>query len=298
MTSAVFESVRKNNLAGHVKELTSQGPRHVSNSEGVAKALAYLKKTLSEYDFQVHEEKYGKQAHDVNLWCELPGTGKQAALEIGAHWDTVKDSPGADDNASGVAGVLEIARVLKADAKQASKLARTVRFCFFGGEEDTPDLCTGSRHHVTALQAAPDGAIVLEMIAYRSTGENSQTLPGALTKMKPSLKKLTKGDFIAAVGIDDANAYLEALANAGSTYQLPVVAVPLPSGGDYAKSDFARSDHFPYWQNGWRGVMVTDTADFRNPNYHKKTDTDKTLDFDFATQVTATVLDAVRKLAG
>lgn len=295
-----FEPVNKANLLAHVKELTKQGPRHESNRDGVLAALGYLKKTLSGYGYHVQEEKYGKKdPHEVNLWCELPGTGSDPVLEIGAHWDTVAGSVGADDNASGVAGVLEVARMLQADHTRVRKVTRTLRFCLFGGEEETPLLCTGSRHHVDSLEAAPDGIIVLEMIACRKVEPKSQRIPEALGRLIPELTKQTTGDFIAAIGRSDATGYLDALGAGGRKRSVPVVSVPLPlMGGNYAGTDMARSDHFPYWKKGWKGVMVTDTADFRYLDYHRPTDTIDKLDFDFAAQVTAAVADAVRKLVG
>lgn len=290
------EAVKQANLKAHVTELTKNGPRYLSDKSAVTAALTYLKKCLTDAGYTVTGEAFGTDAHEVNLCCELTGTGTGAVLEIGAHWDSVSTSPGADDNASGCAGLLEIARVLMADHKKGLKLARTVRFCLFGGEEDSP-ICTGSRHHVKSLKSAPHGVIVLEMIGYRSTTKGSQRIPSSLAMLVPAVAKLDTGDFIAAIGIADAASFLDELETAGKTHKLPVAAVKLPTGSTYAGSDVSRSDHAPYWAAGHKGVMVTDTAEFRNPNYHKSTDLIGTLDFDFAEQVTATVADAVRKLA-
>jgi Zn-dependent M28 family amino/carboxypeptidase len=295
MSSPTFTPVDEDNLKAHVRELTAHGSRYRDNPTGVTAALTYLKKCLSGYGYTIQEEAYGKDAHEVNLFCELAGTGSTPVLEIGAHWDTVQNSPGADDNASGVAGVLELARVLQADQKIGHKLAKTVRFCLFGGEEDSP-LCTGSRHHVASLKSEPDGVIVLEMIACRNKTPGSQKIPPALAA-DPTLKKQTTGNFIATIGIEDAAAYLTALVSAGPAYSLPVVPIKLPPG-DYTATDVSRSDHRPYWQRGWKGVMVTDTAEFRYPHYHKSDDTYDKLDFEFAKEVTAAVAHAVRTLAG
>jgi len=293
MTQASYSEVDGKELKAHVTALTRNGPRHESKPDAVKAALVYLTDRLSRAGYKVHEEKYGKGPYDVNLYCELTGTGSKPVLEVAAHWDTVKDSPGADDNASGAAGVLEIARVLRADLELGHEPARTVRFCLFGGEEDQPNLCTGSRYHVKNLKAPPDGVIVLEMIAFTSA---SQEIPSDLVKMDPNLKKLTKGDFIAAIGLQDAKHYLAALVGDGtprSPAMVPVTLPGVPKGG----SRLASSDHLPYWLEGWKGVMVTDTAEFRNSNYHEPTDTLDTLDFAFAGKVTAIVVDAVRNLA-
>lgn len=294
-TTPPREQVKKSNLTTHVTELTRNGSRHKSNPTGVSAALTYLKAYLSTEGYTVQEEKYGTGAHEVNLCCELAGTGTGEVLEVAAHWDTVEHSPGADDNASGVAGVLEAARVLAADHKLKFTLARTVRFCLFGGEEDQPDLCTGSRYHVDKLKAAPYGVIVLEMIGCQKTAPNSQQIPAAL-KSLPGVGGLTVGDFIAAIGLADAAAHLSALSSAATAHKMKLVPIKLPLG-DYSRTDVARSDHFPYWRKSLPGVMVTDTANFRYPDYHKSTDTIDKIDFDFAAQVTAAVVDAVRELA-
>lgn len=300
------EPVMQANLVTHVKELTAKGPRHRTNPTAVTATLTYLKTCLSGYGYNVHDEPYGKDPHEVNRWCELTGTGKGPVLEIGAHWDTVELSPGADDNASGVAGLLEIARVLRTDQANGRVLTRTVRFCLFGGEEDQPNLCTGSRHHVSTFTTStmPDGAIVLEMIGYRDANPNSQQIPGELLKLNPLLKAKTTGDFIAAIGIDNAKGYLTELETGASTHKVPMVRVDLPSTHpvtsapmNYTGTNVARSDHAPYWDAGIKGVMVTDTANFRNPHYHKSGDVLSSLDFGFAERVTNAVADAVRVLA-
>lgn len=297
-TTPPREQVNKANLESHVKALIKDGPRY-QNKPGVTTALTYLRTYLSGLGYTVQEEKYGLAAHEVNLWCELTGTGTGEVLELAAHWDTVADSPGADDNASGVAGVLEAARVLAADQKLKFNLARTVRFCLFGGEEDQPNLCTGSRYHVNNLAskaAKPYGVIVLEMIGCQDTSPNSQKIPAQLQSL-PNVSALTTGDFIAAIGLTDAAGFLKDLESAGSTHKLKVAPIELPLGS-YANSHVSRSDHFPYWEKKWPGVMVTDTAEFRYKHYHQDTDTLDRIDIDFAAQVTATVVDAVRKLAG
>ncbi|GAB4054573.1 M20/M25/M40 family metallo-hydrolase [Catellatospora paridis] len=282
-------------LRAHIGRLTAYGPRHRGDGRAVSAALDHITGCLAGYGYEVVREPYGDALHEVNLLAERAGTGTAPVLEVGAHWDSVAGSPGADDNASGVAGLLEIARLCAAEPPAP----RTVRFCFFGGEEHDPEPCNGSRAHVARLDAAGadvEGIIVLEMIGYRDLRPGSQTFPDADGQAGPELTGPHRADFIAAVGNVEAAAYLAAIGDGGAAQvpPLPVLAVPLPSEHDAHGS---RSDHQPYWAGGRLGVMVTDTAEFRNPHYHRPTDTLDTLDLDFAAQVTQSVASAVRTLA-
>ncbi|GIJ66735.1 M20/M25/M40 family metallo-hydrolase [Virgisporangium ochraceum] len=266
----------------HIERLTAYGPRHETNPVAVAESLAYITDTLASYGYEVTREPYGAGAHEVNLLASVAGTGAGPVVEVGAHWDSVERSPGADDNASGVAGLLEVARIFTS----GDRPARTVRFCFFGGEESG---LTGSRAHVAGLADDVDGAIVFEMIGYRDRNPGSQRFPAGVDL--PA--EISRGDFIAAVGNGASAGYAAALAAAGRAHGLPVLPVDLPADNDNA----GRSDHYPYWLSGRKGIMLTDTAEFRNPHYHRPTDTLDTLDLDFAARVTLTVADAVRALA-
>jgi aminopeptidase YwaD len=222
-------------LGRHIDRLTAHGPRHETNPGAVIAALGYITSTLESYGYRVDRERYGSAAHEVNLLAERTGAGP--VIEVGAHWDTVERSPGADDNASGVAGLLELARVFAA----GDRPARTVRFCFFGGEEYG---LIGSLVHVANLDergADVEGAIVFEMIGYRDSRAGSQRFPGEID-VPPGFDR---GDFIVAVGNTASADYLAALA-AGGHPALMVLPIDLPIDGDHA----GRSDHYPYWLTG------------------------------------------------
>lgn len=269
-------------LGRHIERLTAHGPRHESNPKAVDAALSYVSSALETYGYEVERECYGRGAHEVNLLAECGGTGP--VIEVGAHWDTVERSPGADDNASGVAGLLEVARSFAAGPPPPRK----VRFCFFGGEEYG---LIGSLMHVARLDdrgADVEGVIVFEMIGYRDSRPGSQRFPGEID-VPPGFDR---GDFIVAVGNPESSDYLAAIAAAGHP-ALMVLPVDLAADGQHA----GRSDHYPYWLSGRKGVMITDTAEFRNPHYHRPTDTIDTLDLKFAVQVTRSVAVAVRALS-
>jgi Zn-dependent M28 family amino/carboxypeptidase len=215
-------------------------------------------------------------------------------IELCAHWDSVAGSPGADDNASGVAGLLEIARVFAAGEVPRGRL----RFCLFGEEEDEQIGYLGSRAHVARLdvEGMPvSGAVVLEMIGYRDSSPGSQRFPEDLVPEGSPLRAFDRGDFIAAIGNQGTEPWLEAVRVAGQAEEpsLPVLSIPVPAdvGGNAT-----RSDHLPYWRSGRSGVLITDTAEFRNPHYHRPTDLPTTLDYAFAAAVTRTVARTLRTL--
>lgn len=289
-------------LGEHIAALTSAGPRHPENPNGVSAALSYITATLEELGYQVEQETYGERPHEMNLLASINAEAQRDILEIGAHWDTVPQSPGADDNASGVAGLLELARTY-ADVT----LRRPVRLCFFAEEEIVG--CRGSTahlHHVIGRGEPVEGAIILEMIGYRDSSSGAQRWPdtvpvaGAMAQLPAALRSLItpdQGDFIAAVGSTTSGDYLAALAEGTSrlTPPLPILPLAVPSR---SKGHVSRSDHAPYWAAGLKGVMVTDTAEFRNPHYHQPSDTPQILDLEFAAEVTRAVILTVHRLAG
>jgi aminopeptidase YwaD len=266
----------------HVTALTASGPRHDTDA-GVAHALAYISGQLRSFGYPVIQEPYGaNRPCDVNVLAEITGANPHA-IELGAHWDTVRASPGADDNASGVAGVLRAAETLAVRGTPA----RTVRFCFFGGEEQN---CVGSFAHVPTI-SQETGSIILEMIGFKRTGPNTQRFPAALAAYTPP----TTGDFIALIGKPRAEGYMAAVHAAAGPHGLSTFQLTVPIDGS---TEFLRSDHMPYWSTNRASLLVTDTADYRNANYHLPSDTADTLDYTFAEQVAAAVTGAVSTLAG
>ncbi len=208
-----------------------------------------------------------------NVIGEMKGrTSPEKVLVIGAHYDTVRTTAGADDNASGVAGLLGIARLLRERGTD-----RTVRFVAFALEEP-PVYRTrnmGSYHYAESLKKGREdveGMICLEMIGYFNDGAGSQRYP--LPFMK--LKFPATGNYISLVGNSRSRAFTESIA-AGfrHTTDLPVVTLNAPAivvGIDF-------SDHWSFNKFGIPALMVTDTAFYRNPNYHAPTDLPDTLDY-------------------
>jgi len=263
-------------LRAHVEALTALGPR-AGDDPGVAGSLRYITDALTASGLTVRVERYGGELHEVNLIAEIQGGTSDDAIELCAHWDTVPGSPGADDNASGVAGVLEAARVLH----DTDLPARTIRFCLFGGEENG---FAGSYAHLAHITPQTE-AIVLEMIGFTAPW---QRFPSELSAL---LEPPERGDFVAVVA-DEASAPL--LTRFTKHLPLPVLPLVLPP---FAREVAMRSDHVPYWESGRRALLVSDTADYRNPHYHEAEDTAATLDYDFAAGVVAAAVKTVAELA-
>ena len=263
-------------LRAHVEALTAAGPR-AEDERGVPGSLRYLTDELAAGGLTVRVERYGGELHEVNLIAEIQGGTSDDAIELCAHWDTVPGSPGADDNASGVAGVLEAARVLR----DADLPARTIRFCLFGGEEAGFD---GSYAHMAHISPRTE-AIILEMIGFTAPW---QRFPSELSAL---LEPPERGDFIAVVADEASSGLLTRFTNHLLLPALPLVLPP------FAREVALRSDHVPYWESGRRALLVSDTADYRNPNYHEATDTAETLDYGFAAGVVTAAVKTVAELA-
>lgn len=218
-----------------------------------------------------------------------PSPESDAPLIVAAHYDTVRGSPGADDNASALAVMLETARCL-----QGVPLSRNVRFIAFCLEEEN---LLGSLAYASWLRDSKQqigGAIVLECVGYAKSEEGSQRIPPGVPVAVP-----TVGDFLAIVG-NQASAKLAAAVEGAAKERVPdlkTVALTVPGNGELLP-DTRRSDHAAFWHYGYPAVMLTDTADFRNPHYHQPTDTLDTLDLGFMEKVARAVTAAVLDLAG
>ncbi len=208
-------------------------------------------------------------------------------LIIAAHYDTVEGSPGADDNASALAVMLEVARNLR-----RVPLTRSVRFIAFCLEEEN---LLGSLAYASSLQAAHEeicGAIVMECVGYARTEEGSQQKPTGVPVAVP-----TVGDFLGVVG-NVVSAPLVRAVEAAANLAVPelkTVSLLVPGNGELLP-DTRRSDHAAFWHYGYPAVMLTDTANFRNPHYHQPTDTLDTLNLAFMEQVARAVAAAALAL--
>jgi Zn-dependent M28 family amino/carboxypeptidase len=210
----------------------------------------------------------------------------QPPLIVAAHYDTVPGSPGADDNASALAVLLDVAQRIR-----QTSLSRPVHFIAFCLEEE--DLL-GSRAyvaHLTETRRPVCGAIILECVGYASEEGGSQRIPPGVPIAVP-----TVGNFLAVIGNQNSAALTTALSQTMNRH-VPAVPLVVPGNGELLP-DTRRSDHTAFWERGFPAVMLTDTANFRNPHYHRPTDTIETLNLDFMSAVTDAVTAAVIELDG
>lgn len=265
-----------------------------ADPEALAQAEDYIAVELGATGLRVERQLFQwKEREFHNVVATRDGTDPSRPwIVIGAHFDSTPHTPGADDNASGVAALLEIARLLETFVPAA-----TVQFVGFNLEEIQqllpPMYRIGSKAYVKWLTdqvAKVEGAFVLEMVGF--TGPR-QRVPAAVNLVKRVPKT---GHFLAAVGDANSSHLLEALERAAAgVIELVTLSVPLKG---FVVPDTRRSDNARFWDVDYPALMVTDTADLRNPNYHKATDTPDTLDYEFMGKTVSTVAGAVRELAG
>lgn len=246
-----------------------------SSPQALEAAGAYIQARFRECEFEVWREEVIFDGRPFfNVFGELSGTHpERGVMIVGAHYDTVEQTPGADDNASAVAALLEIARCLKDTTPPLPIL-----FAGFTLEEYA---FVGSQHLCARLgkEAAPvAGMISLEMLGYRSRAKGSQTYPPYVDASRYP----EQGDFIAVVGNEVSAHMTQSMADimkqAVPGLGVEILVVP---GTGQGFQDVQLSDHAPFWERGDKAVMLTDTAFYRNPHYHQPSDTLDTLDLEF-----------------
>jgi Zn-dependent M28 family amino/carboxypeptidase len=268
------------------------GERHpLSSPLRLQEVEAYLHRQFSEAGLTVTKQPFqalGGIFHNI-IGTSLPDTQpfrSAPPLILAAHFDTVQGSPGADDNASALAVLLSITRQVR-----AINVARPIRFIAFNLEEEN---LLGSSAYTALLKKnreALHGAIVLECVGYASHQQNSQKIPPGVPIAVP-----TTGNFLAVVGNERSQALTGSVVQAMKSH-LPIVPLIVPGNGEKLP-DTRRSDHTSFWEQGFPAVMLTDTANFRNPHYHRSTDTLDTLNLDFIVSVAEGLMAAVIELAG
>jgi hypothetical protein len=225
---------------------------------------------------------YGYRTQTQGIYGNIVATGqtplRECKLLVGAHFDSVPHSPGADDNASAVASLLACAKIVAEVAPETP-----VCFVAFNCEEDG---LLGSQDFVAAMgDRLPElrQVHVLEMVGYCSHEPGSQRGAAKLPLSIPGA-----GDFLAILGDSNSRGLVQEVLATAKTYtpELPVYGLKLYAGVERLIPDLARSDQEPFWSVGVPALMWTDTADFRNPHYHQTTDTPDTLDYDFLRRVT------------
>jgi len=284
--------IDRNRLLDHVRKL-ARSPRP-AGSPALEAARSYVAAEFAACGWKVEPVPFEGIAEDgsrqagINLIARHPAlfTGEKPLFCVGAHVDSIPDSPGADDNASAVATLLEVAGALPAAV--ADETALDVELVAFDLEES--GMLGGAFH---ARQAQADGIDLrgmasLEMLGYCDHRPGSQALPRSLVGLYPET-----GNFIAVIG----NQNSEPLAARFRTGMqrvagLPVETLLVPENGNLLQAT-RLSDHSPFWDAGYPALMITDTSFLRNPHYHTPGDTPETLDPVFLHRVAAGCLQAV-----
>lgn len=278
------EAISESGARGHLERLI--GPRDPFDGQAKMEAAAdYIADVFQRFGLPVIEDRFRVEGRWFrNLVASLPGTSSDEQVMVVAHYDTVPDCPGADDNASGVAGLLEVAGALA-----RHRFHKNLVFVAFALEEYG---YPGSLHYVQQARdrrTAIAGVFDLEMIGYTSP---VQTAP-------PGVPTPAVGDFIGVVG-NRRSEGLVSLFKEGAARFVPSLAVEgliVENNGEDLPV-VRLSDHTPFWDAGYPAVMITDTAFLRNPHYHLGTDTLDTLDLPFLRKVAAATAVATALLAG
>ncbi len=268
------------------------GDRNVYRYKQLTRARDYIQNQFREAGYSTRKQTFTADGKEVaNVVAEKPGTEHpDHLLVIGAHYDTAAN-PGADDNASGVAGVLNLARELA-----GTKTRKTIHFVAFVNEEPPYYKTEQMGSRVYARRASEknktlEGMMSLEMIGFYSEKEDSQDYPLFLFDwLYPDT-----GNFIAFLSnYGSRNLLYQYIGTFRETATIPSWGAVIPGGKPAADL----SDNWSFWQEGYPAIMVTDTAMFRNPNYHRSTDTPDTLDYNRMARVVVGLKHVVLELAG
>jgi Zn-dependent M28 family amino/carboxypeptidase len=245
---------------------------------------SFIEKELTSYGLTVENDFFSYRDKNFrNITARIGPQPGSSLIILGAHFDSVEGTPGADDNASGVAVMLEAARVLS-----RLKPRSQVLVCAFNLEELN---MIGSTHFAQKLKAARikvDAMVSLEMVGYTDSRPGSQKYPFGLKWFYPD-----RGDFIGVIGNWNSDSLLRRFSRLMRRVQgLAVETLSVPGNGAFIP-EVRLSDHSPFWDAGYPALMVTDTSFFRNPHYHRSSDTLETLDLPFMAKVCAGVVTAV-----
>jgi len=278
-------------LKAHVQVLAGEiGERNASDLRKLRQAAAYIEKQFQLIGYVPASQTYAQEQFR-NISVDIYGRERRdEIIVVGAHYDTTWLTPGADDNASGLAGLLELARLLR--DKQLPRTIRLIAFTneelpFFGKEK------MGSRVSAKRSYDRQEniiGMFSLEMIGYYQNAPDTQFYPRIIRAFYPD-----EGNFIAFVGNFSSRTFLrEAVQAFRDEARIPSEGLAAPP---WLVPDIQRSDHSSYWYYGFPAVMVTDTADFRNDHYHRATDSHATLDYESMARVVSGLAAMLENLA-
>ncbi len=278
--------ILKQQLHDHLNQIVRERDPYL-NSGGHFFVREYIRETLTQWGtVEVHEFKFNGKTHQ-NLILNLNSASNSdlPPILIGAHYDAVPGTPGADDNATGVAVLLEMARVFA-----SNPLKYPVKLVAFDLEEYGLLGSTAYAEYLKDKEQKLRLMLSLEMLGYCNHAPGSQTYPDLI---KPFYSD--RANFIALVGNLSAIFDMNSLSKQMKQHGTPTEILPDPSAGKLVPIT-GFSDHRSFWQQKYRAIMVTDTAMLRNPHYHKASDTIETLNLDFLTNACQSLIVALRTI--
>jgi Zn-dependent M28 family amino/carboxypeptidase len=279
-------------LAGHVRILAQEiGTRNIWTADSMAATAHYIRSELAAMGYEVQEQEVASAKGVVfNLEVEIPGKDMAAEIVVvGAHYDTVFNCPGANDNGSGLAVLLELARLL-ADCRPQ----RTIRLVAFANEEPPFFLnkSMGSRVYAMRARARMEDVtamLALETMGFYSDESGSQGYPFPLGYFYPD-----QANFIAFVGnISSRRLVRQALGAFRRHGHFPSEGLAAP----FFVNGVGWSDHWSFWAEGYPAIMITDTAFYRYGAYHTPQDTAEKLDYERMARVVSGLLPTILELA-
>lgn len=281
-------------LRRHVGEVASR-PHNVGHKQELEAAALYIEAALAGMGYEVHRQPFradGVEVRNIEAVIEPASDIADAGtLVVGAHYDSYLDAPGANDNGTGTAGVIELARLL---ADLRGKSAIRIRLVLFVNEEP-PYFKTelmGSLVYARRLKASAEhvfGMLSLETIGFFSDAEHSQHYPPPLGSLYP-----TTGNFVAFVGLTSSRSLVRRIV---ATF---CKVAPFPSVGGTAPgfvTGIDWSDHWSFEQVGIPALMVTDTAPFRYPHYHTTADSPDKVDYERLARIVSGLEAVIRDWA-
>ena len=286
------EKIISSNLYNHVYKLAGEiGERNIWLPSKLNTAASYIENTWRGQEYTVQRQEYNARGvKSANLEIEIPGTSQtDEIILVGAHYDSVLGCPGANDNGSGVAALLEISRLLK-----NRKLSRTIRLVAFTNEEPPFFLRRdmGSKVYASLARKHNENIVAmlsLETMGYYSEAPNSQQYPFPFSFFYPHT-----ANFIGFVGnLRSLQLVRQSLGAFRRHTQFPSEGTAAPGW----VTGIGWSDHWSFWREGYRAIMVTDTALFRYDHYHTSEDTPEKIDYNRLARVTEGLSHVITELA-
>lgn len=284
--------MQEENLRRHIQVLANDvGERNYFQYQNLEKAAQYIKKELVSYGYLLEEQVYlieDKPYHNIII-TKQGINRKDKVIIVCSHYDSVWGSPGADDNASGVAGLIELARLVFKD-----NLNKTVKFIAAVNEEPPWFMTQNMGSFRYAKEAAKnkeniEAVLCLESIGFYSVKKGSQGYPLFLSPFYPN-----EGNFIGVVSNFNSSDLLKRIIK--EFRKVSSFPVEYLIGPIFFAPAISFSDHWSFWKFGYKAVMITDTAFYRNPYYHTQDDTPDKLDYQSISKVTEALYHVLLKL--